>query len=117
MHLSLGIYNRLCSLLGEAFNELDLKLSESSEESIGSGSTYNHYVGSMRRRSGLATELDNQQNELIVLNEMMTFTSISLPDAEDNDVLKELRKDADATHTSVNNMVNVSVSSYTNVKK
>ena len=104
-------------MLDDACNELDLKLSESSEESIGSGSIYNHYVGLMRRRSGLATELDNQQNELIVLNEMMTFASISLPDDEDNDVLNELRKDAHATHSSVNNMVNVSVSLYTNVKQ
>ena len=53
----------------------------------------------MRKRS---TELDNQQNEP---TEMMTFASLTIPDAEENELLKELQKDADATHASINKMV------------
>ena len=50
----------------------------------------------MRKRMKLATKLENQQNELILLNEMITFAILTLPDAENNDILKELRKDNDA---------------------
>ena len=104
MHLSLGIFNRLWSLLSDACSELDLKLAESSEEQVNGGSTYNHYVTLIRRRSVLRTEINNQKNYVTVVNEMVTFASISLSDAEHNSVLKE-RRDADAAHTSLNNMV------------
>ena len=105
MHLSLGIFNRLWSLLSDACSELDLKLAESSEEQVNGGSTYNHYVTLIRRRSVLRTEMNNQKNYVTVVNEMVTFASISLSDAEHNSVLKELRRDSDAAHTSLNNMV------------
>ena len=105
LHLSLGIYNRLWSLLGDACNELDLILAESSPDNISSNSTYSQYVSLIRRKSELQSELHDQQDYLTVLNEMVTFSSISLPDAEHNDVLKELRKDVDATTASLNNKV------------
>lgn len=62
-------------------------------------STYNHYVA-LR-----SVEMENQQNHVTVMNEMVTFASLTLPDAEHNNILKELRMDADAAHTSLNNMV------------
>ena len=103
--MSLGIYNRLWSLLGNACNELDLKLAESSQENITSHSTYTQYVGLIRRKSELQTEMDDKNNYIIVMTEMVTFASITLPDAEQSSMLEELRKDADDTHTSLNNMV------------
>ena len=102
LHLSLGIYNRLWSLLGDACNELDLI---SSPDNISSNSTYSQYVSLIRRKSELQSELHDQQNYLTVLNDMVTFASISLPDAEHNNVLKELCKDVDATTASLNNKV------------
>lgn len=103
--MSLGIFNRLWSLLGDACSELDLKLAESSRGNVNGGSTYNHYVALLRRRSVLRMEMENQQNHVTVMNEMVTFASLTLPDAEHNNILKELRMDADAAHTSLNNMV------------
>ena len=46
--MSLGIYNRLWSLLGDACSELDLKLADSSQENISGGSSYNNYVTLIR---------------------------------------------------------------------
>ena len=46
--------------------------------------------------------MNNQKNYVTVVNEMVTFASISQSDAEHN---KELWRDADAAHTSFNNMV------------
>ena len=103
MHLSLRIFNRRWSLLSDACSELDLKLAESRDKQVNGGSTYNHYVALIRRRSMLRTEMNNQKNYVMIVNEMVTFASISLSDAEHNSVLKELRRDADAVHTSLNN--------------
>ena len=89
-------------MLGDACNELDLILAESSPDNISSNSTYSQYVSLIRRKSELQSELHDQ---LTVLNEMVTLSSISLPDAEHNDVFKELRKDVDATTASLNNKV------------
>ena len=49
--------------------------------------------------------MDDKSNYIIVMTEMVTFASITLPDAEQNSMLEELRKDADATYISLNNMV------------
>ena len=106
MHTWIAFITRnIQSSLVIAHSELDLKLAESSEEQVNGGSTYNHYVTLIRRRSVLRTEMNNQKNYVTVVNEMVTFASISLSDAEHNSVLKELRRDADAAHTSLNNMV------------
>ena len=52
----------------------------------------------------LRTELNNQ-NYVIIINEMVTFANVSLPDAEHNSELKELWRYADADHISLNNVV------------
>ena len=105
LHLLLGIYNRLWSLLGDACNELDLMLAYSSLDNISSNGTYSQYVSLVKRRLQLQYEVSDQQNYLFVMNEMVTFASISLPDAE-HDVLKELHKDIDASNVSLSNKVN-----------
>ena len=104
LHLSLGIFNRLWSLLGDACSELDLKLAESSRGSDG-GSTYNHYVALLKRRSALRTELNDKQSHVTLMREMVAFASLTLPDAEHSNMLKELQRDADAAQTALNNMV------------
>ena len=71
---------------------------------MSSNGTYSRYV-SLVRRSQLQSEISDQQNYLIFMNEMVTFANISLPDAEHN-VLKGLHKDIDATNDSLSNKVN-----------
>ena len=102
--LSLGIFNRFWSLLSDACSKLDLKLAETSEESV-SVAARTTTMSIFRRRSVLRTELSNEQNHVTVTDEMVTFASISLPYAEHSSMLKELRRDVDAAHTLLNNMV------------
>ena len=105
MHLSLGIFNRLWTLLGEACTELDLKLAEcsGSGDNISAGESYSHYIALLKRRSLLRMEMETQQGYVKVMDQLVTYTALALPDADDT--LTELQKEAVAAHKILDNMV------------
>jgi hypothetical protein len=107
LHLSLGIYNRLWSLLIGACTELDIKLALliSGEDSPSGSSTYNHFSTLLRKKSILQMELETQQNYVSVVDEMVTYSSLTLPDAETNSFLGQLHKSATDGRKTLQKMV------------
>ena len=105
MHLSLGIYNRIWTLLGEACTELDLKLADcsGSGSDISGGESYSHYIDLLRIRSLLRMEIETQQSYVCVLDELVTYIALALPG--ENATLTELQEEAVSAHQALENMV------------
>lgn len=84
--LSLGIYNRLWSLLIGACTELDLNLALliSGDSTPSGSSTYDHFSTLLRKKS---------------------ISSLTMPDAESNSFLGQLRKSAADAHKTLQKMV------------
>ena len=103
LHLSLGIFNRIWELMEYECQELDLRLAHT-KGSTG-GSTFVHYANTLQQRSHLAMELETQQGYVSLIDQMVTYLTLTLPDAETNDSLIQLREDAANTHKSIRGMV------------
>ena len=69
LHLSLGIFNRLWTLLEEACTELDLRLAGESHGSPGIGGlTFSHYSVILEQMSSLKVQIESQTSHARVLN-------------------------------------------------
>ena len=71
LHLSLGIYNRLWSILIGACTELDIKLAllNRGDGTPSSSSTYNHFATLLRKKSLLQMEFEAQQSYVSVVDD------------------------------------------------
>lgn len=109
LHLSLGIYNRIWSLFTGACTELDLKLVDAINASepgpSSSSSTHDHFSSSLQKMSLLEMEVDTQRNYAAVLDEMVTYSLLTLPNAQTSTHVRQLRKSAEASHKTLENMV------------
>ena len=76
LHLSLGIYNRLWTLLEEACHELDFEVATCDIPTSSSDPS----TSSFKQLSLLNVELETQKNEAIVLSEMLTFSTLTMED-------------------------------------
>ena len=104
MHLSLGIFDRIWTLLEENCTELDLKLAESSGSDLG-GSTFSDYSGALKERSLLLLELNNQKSFAALTDQLATYFTLSLANPQTSDRLSEMKKTAAATHKRISEMV------------
>lgn len=106
LHLSLGIFNRLWTLLEEACTELDLRLAEESCGFPGTGgSTFNQYSVLLEQMSSLKVQLKSQTSHAEVLEHLAVFMSLSLPNAETNELLKAVRREAGVAREKADQMV------------
>jgi hypothetical protein len=104
LHLSLGIFNRIWTLLEEACIEMDFKLAEAGGGG-GSSSFNTYYESTLGRRSTLKLELETQQSYVAHIDEMITYTTLMMPGADDSDFLDGMREEATATHSRIHTMV------------
>lgn len=106
LHLSLGIYNRIWSLIKGACTELDLKLAEHlSGDSTPSGNTYDHFSTLLRKKELIQMEFDTQKSYAAVLDEMITYSTLTMANAQTDSYLRKLRKEAADTHSTLRKMV------------
>ena len=106
LHLSLGIFDHLWTLLEEACTELDLRLAEGNngEGGIGSG-TFIQYSVALKQRSSLKFQLDSQMAHVTVLEQLATFLTLSLADAEGSEPLRAVRREASVARSKAEEMV------------
>ena len=90
-------------MFGEACTELDLKLAECSDSDVNGGLSYAQYITLLRRRSLLRMEMETQQSYVTVMDQLVMYTALALPEAEDT--LTELQKEAASAHRTLDNMV------------
>lgn len=103
LHLSLGIYNRLWSLLEEDCTELDLKLAASSPGAVSGGVSFQQYSSRLKDRASLKAKLETQQSYAMLAEQLTTFLSLS--NGEESETLQTLRGEAAAARKKANDMV------------
>ena len=81
---------------------LDVKLAQSSDGTC-VGSSFSHYSRLLQQRSLLQTELESQQGYANLMNEMVTYTTLTLP--EESPLQKELQEEATAAQKKVQDIV------------
>ena len=102
--MSLGIYDRLWELLEGACTELDLLLA--SHISVGGlGNTFDEYVLALRKREKLNDSLTAAEQKVTLLDQLVTYFSLRLPNASQNQQLKHLREAASKDLLEVANTV------------
>ena len=105
LHLSLGIFNRLWTLLEDACNKLDLQLAEIGVRDGTGGSSFSEYSTILSNRSQLATQLATQISKAAVLEQLATFMALNLPDPSQNQPLCAVRREASVARTLADLMV------------
>ena len=93
LHISLGIFNRLWELLENACNELDLHLAEF-EEGGDFGNTFEKCASALKKRDALKLALPQKEQTASTVEQLVTFFSMTLPNASTNVTLINLRQQA-----------------------
>ena len=102
LSLSLGIFNHLWTLLEEACTELDLRLATELRGIPGlSGVTFARYSIPLERLSQLKSRLVSQTCHAELLEQLATYMSLSLPDPENSESIKAVRRGAAVPHDRV----------------
>lgn len=96
--MSLGIFDRIWTLLEDACIELDIKLAECGDSSCG-GSSFAYYVSLLKQRSLLKLELESQRGYLTLIDQMATHLSVTRGPSDN--FLNELRKESANTRKSI----------------
>ena len=92
----------------EACTELDLKLAEvkQGEGDIG-GTTFVQYSILLQQRSSLKAQHQSQDAHATLLEQLSTYLTLSLPDAETNTVLQAAKSEAILARKRAQEMVNL----------
>ena len=93
LHISLGIFDRLWELLEESCTELDLHLAE--HDSGGTfDRTFARYKAALVETSQLKSQLESLKQSVTVLDQLVTFFSLRVPNPSQNTSLQTIRKEA-----------------------
>ena len=92
LHISLGIFNRLYSLLENASHELDLLQAEKDTGDSHAGTSFGRYSAALRELDEL--QALHQVTEQVCRNgdQLLLHLTLSLPDAETNPQLQNCRE-------------------------
>lgn len=91
LHISLGIYDRLWELLEGECTQLDLLLAENTSVQ-GGESSFMNYVVALKKREQLNLSLTAAEQRVTVLDQLVTFFSLNLPNPSQNQQLKTIRE-------------------------
>ena len=106
LHLSLGIFNRLWTLLEEACTELDLRLAGESHGSAGlGGSTFKQYSVILKQMSSLKVQFESQVSHARVLEQVAVFTHLTLSNPDSSELLKVMRRESGVARQKANQLV------------
>lgn len=95
--MSLGIFNRLWSLLEDACIELDFLSGCSAND-------FTLHTSTFQKRSLRIMELDSQRNLENLLTEMLTYAILTIDD-EESEVIKDLKREVAAVQHTTDTMV------------
>lgn len=102
LHLSLGIFLRLWNLLEESCNELDLRVALAP-----TGQDVSDTLSAkLEKRFLMKAKLEEKRQYTLMLEQMVTYFSLTLPTPQQTGPLKELTKEAAANRKTAEEMVN-----------
>ena len=78
LHISLGIFFRLFTLLEDDCHQLDVSHSLELQGST-AGSTFNTFVTVLQCQSALRDSMDRVTEQIVVLEQLLTLTVVTLP--------------------------------------
>ena len=85
---------------------LDLQLAEmDGEENTTGGATFSHYSHLLTQRSQLSTRLGTQLCQATMLEQLATYMSLTLPNPEQSEPLKAVRKEGSVAHKIADEMI------------
>ena len=99
LHLSLGIFNRLWTLLEEQCKELDFSLAT---ESATSASSFRNGSADTRTRW---SNLDLKYTE--VISDLITYTTVAVEDVVSNTFYSSLKEELEATKRRIKDVVHL----------
>lgn len=105
LHLSLGIFNRLWTLLEAACQELDFKIALENASSGSTGDTNAISVSMVRKLTLMKFERDTLQKMADVTSEMFTYSSLIAEDPSTDSACQSLSKDVSTAMKTVANKV------------
>ena len=84
LHITLGIFFRLFSLLEDECHCLDLEVAKRNIVQPDDRTTFASYASSLHRRTSLQEEKDQLTNLLNTINQVITYLALNLPDPQQN---------------------------------
>lgn len=106
LHMTLGIYDRLWELLEGECTKLDLLLAEHTPGGE-TGTSYDQYVTALRKREQLSASLVTQEQRATLLEQLVTYFSLNLTNAAQNQQLLDLRQEASKARLRVTELVKI----------
>lgn len=103
--MSLGIYDRLWDLLEGECTVLDLLLAEHTSPGGVGNTTFDQYVAALKKREELASACVMEEQRATLLEQLVTYFSLRIPNAPQSQQLKTLREEASKTRLGVNALV------------
>ena len=107
LYLSLGLFNRLWTLLEEACTELGLRLASRRKPwfPVTCGSTFNQYSVLLEKMSSIKLQLESKTSHTRVLEQLAVYISLSVPNPESSEPLKAIRREAGVARQKVDQIV------------
>ena len=90
LHLSLGIFNRLFTLLEDACEDLDAKLAENVVTA--GGASFRNYSVALKHLKEVVEKQHHEQQKLKLFTQICTHLSVSLPAPEESVALQQVRQ-------------------------
>lgn len=106
LHLSLGIFDRLWTLLEEACTELDLYLAESASHDWGAADTFDRYASALNHLSELKEKRFTQEQQSSMLSQLATYLSLT---PSNNGAFLLIRREASLTTQAIAQTVKMHV--------
>ncbi len=96
LHISLGIFYRLFSLLEDACHQMDFKVAQSRASNTSTQSSFEEYIRCLHECRELEEEKSRVEEEASILEQASTYLTItiSLPDPQGSALLKSMLEEA-----------------------
>ena len=106
MHITLGIFFRLFSLLEDECHCLDLEVAKRNVQPD-DRTTFATYVSSLHQRASLQEEKDQLTNLINTINQVITYLALNLPDPQQNPGLQAACQQKLNTEKRINEIVSI----------
>ncbi len=108
LHISLGIFYRLFSLLEDACHQLDFKLAQNTSPSPASQTSFNEYSLALHQTRELQDEREKLDEAAATLEQVASYLTLHLPDPLTSPVIRGLSADAASKRDRISQIVRAS---------
>ena len=107
LHLSLGIFNHLYTLLEESCEELDLQLAfKTPSTGAGGGESFEKYSAGLSKLHELEEQLEVLQQRQQTFQELLNHLLLTVDDFGDNPVVTSVHQNAATVDEEIHELVN-----------